>query len=185
MLECWKWRFEYFNTPFTVKQLLSSFHPGPKNNMWSARIARQLGSAAVHCSMSTVRCVASPRPGGGVPCNTCAPKSNFCILSTHFILILTITYHILFLISLQCCRLAAATAGSEGVGEVHVYDLNAGAVSDAPWNNDIYIYHIHFSDHSFFTKGRSRCPFGGSGNGGGKDGILSAIRGISRRCTCN
>lgn len=29
-------------------------------------------------------------------------------------------------------NLAAATAGSEGGGEVHVYDLNAGAVSDAP-----------------------------------------------------
>lgn len=100
--------------------------------MWSARIARQLGSAAVHCAMSTVRCVASPRPGGGVPCNTCAPKSNFCILSTQLILILTITYHILFLISLQCCRLAAAKVGSGGGGEVHVYDLNAGAVSDAP-----------------------------------------------------
>lgn len=28
-------------------------------------------------------------------------------------------------------NLAAATAGSEGGGEVHVYDLNAGAVSDA------------------------------------------------------
>ena len=84
-------------------------------------------------------------------------------------------------------NLAAATAGSEGGGEVHVYDLNAGAVSDAPRTT------IYSSVSTFLTiflflqkeEAVAPCILGGSGNGGSKDGILSVIRGISRRCTCN